>query len=313
MAGARSGRWRTVVQIAISALALWLIARNVDVAQTATLLTTVRVPLLLAAIVLYAAGQVLSAYRWWLIGHAVGLTDSFVRYVRFYFVGMFFMVFGPSTLGGDVVRSLYLAEDTGRRALAFNSVLFDRLNGLVVLVAIGAVSFLLFPQYELPLPLFYATVGFGSALFLAWCLAPLLVRVLPRTHRVRRFIEDELGAFWSDRRMLVATTAVSIVFHLLQIGIQWLVARSLGLAVPFTYVCVFHPLVSALSALPITFSGIGLREGGYVFFLTRIGIDQASALAFGALWLMVLITNTLLGGIVFVLSGARLPRLTRDG
>jgi len=53
---------------------------------------------------------------------------------------MFFMFFGPSTLGGDLVRGLYLAESAGSRAKAFNSVLFDRLNGLVVLVAIGVLA-----------------------------------------------------------------------------------------------------------------------------------------------------------------------------
>jgi len=134
----RRGRWKILLQFGVSALAVWLIARRVDLRESAHLVAGARAGYVVAAIALYVVGQVLSAYRWRLIGVSVGLVDSFAHYVRYYFIGMFFMFFGPSTLGGDLVRSLYLAEGAGGRVRAFNSVLFDRLNGLVVLVAIGA-------------------------------------------------------------------------------------------------------------------------------------------------------------------------------
>ncbi|TMA81584.1 MAG: flippase-like domain-containing protein [Deltaproteobacteria bacterium] len=310
----RGGRWKILLQFGVSALAVWLIARRVDLRESAHLVAGARSGYVVAAIALYVVGQVLSAYRWRLIGVSVGLVDSFAHYLRYYFIGMFFMFFGPSTLGGDLVRSLYLAEAAGGRGRAFNSVLFDRLNGLVVLVAIGAAAFLLFRgRYaDLPRPLFYVTVAFGAGIFLAWWLAPVLVRlVLPPTHRIRRFVENDLGPFWRDRGMLVGASAVSLVFHFVQIGTQFIVARALGLDVPFTYICIFHPLVSALAAIPITLSGIGLREGGYLLFLQKIGVPQASAVAYAALWFLVIVVSSLLGGVVFVASGARLPRLRR--
>ncbi|MBI3766901.1 MAG: flippase-like domain-containing protein [Deltaproteobacteria bacterium] len=308
----KRGSWQKLLQLAVSALAIWLIARRVDLRESARVVATARHDAVLGALILYALGQVMSAYRWRLIGLSVGLVDSFANYVRYYFIGMFFIFFGPSTLGGDLVRSLYLAERVGSRARAFNSVLFDRLSGVVVLVAVGASAFLLFPGYDLPRPLFYATVAFGGGLFLAWWLAPVLVGVLlPPEHRVRRFVEHDLGPFWRNRRMLVGAAVVSLAIHFLQIVTQFVVARALGLDVPFTYICIFHPLVSALSSIPITLSGIGLREGGYLWFLQRIGIAQANAIAFGVLWLVVLVASSLLGGGVFLASGARLPRLRR--
>ena len=312
-ASAAGSRWRRLLQVVVSGVAITLIAWHVDLREAARVLASVRLGYALAAVLLYLVGQVMSAYRWRLIGVSVGLADSFAHYVRFYFIGMFFMFFGPSTLGGDLVRALYLAQGDRRRGRAFNSVLFDRLNGLVVLVAIGAAAFLLFPGYALPAPLFYATVAFGSALFLGWWLAPLLARLLlAPDHAIRRFIEVDLGAFWRDRAMLVGASAVSLVFHLVQILCQLLVGRALGLAVPFSYICIFHPLVSTLSAIPITLSGIGLREGGYLWFLRRIGIDEASAVAYGGLWFLVIVMNSLIGGLVFLASGARLPRLRAE-
>jgi len=309
----RSGL-RRVVQIAFSVGAVALIARHVDLRESGRILAAAHLGWVVFAVVLYTVGQVMSAFRWWLIGRSVGLRESFGAYVRFYFIGMFFMFFGPSTLGGDFVRGLYLAEGGGRRARAFNSVVFDRLNGLVILVTIGAASFLLFPRYRLLAPMFdamfWVTVSFGSALFFGWLLAPWLARrLLAPDHRIRRFVEVDLGPFCTDRFMLLATSTVSFFFHLVQIAAQWVVSRALGLEVPFSYICVFHPLVSAIASIPITFSGIGLRETGYLYFLTRIGVEQPSAVAYGGLWLLVIIANSMIGGVVFLVSGARLPAL----
>ena len=157
------------------------------------------------AAVVFLAGQVLSAFKW-ADDRALGRasTGRIADYVRFYFVGMFFNLFGPSTIGGDVVRALYLGEGA-RPGLAFNSVLFDRLSGLVVLVAIGAVALLAFPQYAFPWPLTAATVAVGIALVVGWwaCPAPRPSPAASR-NRVRRQVEDELAAVLARRRLLRA-------------------------------------------------------------------------------------------------------------
>lgn len=312
--GQGGGGLRRVLQIAFTIAAVVLIARLVDLQATKRILAAASPAWVALAVVVYAGGQVMSAFRWWLIGRSVGLGGRFRDYVRFYFIGMFFMSFGPSTLGGDFVRGLYLAEGGGRRARAFNSVLFDRLNGLVILVTIGAAAFLIFPRYRVLAPefalMFWITVGFGSALLVGWMLAPWLARTfLAPDHKIRRFIEVDLGPFWTDRGMLLSTSAVSFVFHMVQIAAQWMVSRAIGIELPVSYIAVFHPLVSAVASIPVSFSGIGLREGGYLYFLTKFGIDQPSAVAYGVLWLFVIIMNSLIGGLVFLASGARLPTL----
>ncbi len=312
-AGAQGGGgWRRLLQIAITLLAVGLIARLVDLRETGRILRDAHLWWAAAAVLIYVVGQVMSAFRWWLIGRSVGLGGRFADYVRFYFIGMFFMSFGPSTLGGDFIRGLYLAEGGGRRARAFNSVLFDRLNGLVILVAIGAAAFVIFPRYRRLAPefepMFWVTVSLGSALVVGWLLAPWLARwLLPADHRVRRFVQDDLGPFWTDRTMLFSTSVVSFCFHLVQIAGQWAVGRALGLTLPVSYIAVFHPLVSAVASVPVTFSGIGIREGAYAYFLSQFGVDSSRAVAFGVLWLLVIIINSLIGGVVFLASGARLP------
>ncbi len=71
---------------------------------------------------------------------------------------MFFNLFAPGTVGGDVSRVVYLARDQESHAKgravttthAAMSVLMDRAIGMIVLVWLGAAGLLLFPEYAVP-------------------------------------------------------------------------------------------------------------------------------------------------------------------
>src|SRR5262245_56005102 len=135
----RGYRLRWLLRVPVSLGIIIYILVDVDLGDLGRALAGVHAGPLAAAVVLYLTGQVLSAYKWSLLGRSVGFGRPVGDYVRFYFIGMFFNLFGPSTIGGDVVRALYLGE--GRRpGLAVNSVVFDRLSGLALLMALGAAA-----------------------------------------------------------------------------------------------------------------------------------------------------------------------------
>ena len=68
-------------------------------------------------------------------------------------------------------------------------------------------------------------------------------------------------------------------------------------------------LNDSIASTPISLSGTGLREGGYLYFRTKLGIDQPSAVAYGSLWFLAIVANSVIGGLVFVANGARVPTL----
>jgi uncharacterized membrane protein YbhN (UPF0104 family) len=287
-------------------LVAYLLLRVVDLDRLRHSLVAVRFEWLAAAVALYAVGQVLSAVKWALLGRAVGLDGTYAEYVRFYFMGMFFNLLGISTLGGDVARALYLGR--GRRpGLALHSVLFDRVSGLAILMALGSVTLLAFPSYALPAALRVVVVTGGIGLVVAWWTCPRLVRLLGASNPLRRRVEIDLAPFWNDRGVLARVAGVSLVFHLSQAGLQWLLGRAANVTLPFTYCLVFHPLMSVMMALPASIGGFGVREAGYVYFLDKIGVPSDPAVAVGLLWWTVTAIGGLLGGLVFFANGATLP------
>src|SRR2546426_3454989 len=50
--------------------------------------------------------------------------------------------------------------------------LFDRVSGLVLLMALGAAALIAFPQYGLPWPLTASLVAGGLVLLLGWWMCP---------------------------------------------------------------------------------------------------------------------------------------------
>ena len=52
--------------------------------------------------------------------------------------------------------------------------------------------------------------------------------------------------------------------------------------------------------MPISLNGVGLREGGYLYLLGLIGINSEKGIAFGLLLFLVVVADSLIGGLVFL-------------
>jgi uncharacterized membrane protein YbhN (UPF0104 family) len=91
------------------------------------------------------------------------------------------------------------------------------------------------------------------------------------------------------------------LYHLLQIASQVLLAWALGIKAPLSYFLIFVPLVNIAGMAPVSFSGIGVREYGYVYFLGKLGIERHTAVALGLLASAVVLASGIAGGLVYLL------------
>src|SRR5205814_2204216 len=102
---------------------------------------------LAAAVVAYVVVEIAAAARWNILLQVQNIHLSWARVTGLFFIGLFFNQFLPGGTGGDIIKSYLLLKETpGKKAGALLAVLFDRLVGLVALVAITAV--LIFLRYQ---------------------------------------------------------------------------------------------------------------------------------------------------------------------
>jgi glycosyltransferase 2 family protein len=267
------------------------------------------------ALVVYLGCQVISALRWFTLARPLGIETPFIEMLRYYLIGMFFNLFAPGTVGGDVSRVYYLVQDeqadaNGRSVTtvhAMISVLMDRAIGMVVLVWLGAAGLLLFPDYAVPHTVRTVTLLFASGLLIAVLLTPLLRRFLPEEGpQLVVKLRLALRSYRTQWRALTDAALLSVLVHLVQAWMHVLMGRALGLDVPFSFCIIVYPLVGTFSAIPISLNGLGLREGGYLYLLAVIGVGSEKGVAFGLLLFLIVALDSLIGGVLFLLQ--RQPR-----
>jgi uncharacterized membrane protein YbhN (UPF0104 family) len=268
------------------------------------------------ALAIYLVTQGISAVRWAALARPIGIKTPFKDILRYYLIGMFFNLFAPGTVGGDVSRVYYLVRDEQAHAKgrgvttvhAAMSVLMDRAIGMVVLVWLGAAGLLLFPAYPIPATVRTVTLLLALAFLVGALSVPLLRRLLPEDgHQLVVKLRLALRSYRTQWRALGAATLLSVAVHLIQAWMHVAMGRALDLDLPFSFCIIVYPLVGTFAAIPISVNGLGLREGGYVFLLAVIGIGTEKGVAFGILLFLIVALDSLLGGLLFLLQKSPTP------
>jgi uncharacterized membrane protein YbhN (UPF0104 family) len=271
------------------------------------------------AMLVYLVTQGISAARWTALARPLGVKTPFKAMVRYYLIGMFFNLFAPGTVGGDVSRVYYLVRDEDARAKGHSvttvhaamSVLVDRAIGMAVLVWLGAAGLLLFPGYAVPHTARVATFLLALGLLAGGLITPLLRRLLPEDgHQLLVKLRLAFRAYRTHWRALMNASLLSLAIHLVQAWMHVIMGRALDLNVPFSFAIIIYPLVGTFAAIPISLNGLGLREGGYIFLLAVIGIGTEKAIAFGILLFLVVAFDSLIGGLMFLLQQSSKPGAT---
>jgi uncharacterized membrane protein YbhN (UPF0104 family) len=286
------------LRIAVSAVLLSWIGWNTDWAQVQSAFANLRVELWLAAVGVLLVCQLASARRWQVMARELRFERSVGQLLCYYLIGMYFNLFLPTSVGGDVIRSLYLDGGAGRKLGAFAAVLLDRLNGLLVLIAMACAAVALTPL-DLPGWITLSVWGIAAAAAAGLIALPVLERLNLLPAGRRQQMRTMLHALRAPRA-LVEATAWSAFIQVANVLLVWLIGRALHIDVPLGYYFIFVPMVSVLTLLPISVNGIGVREGGVALFLTPLGIASTISTALAFLWFLAFSAVGLVGGVLYL-------------
>jgi glycosyltransferase 2 family protein len=268
-------------------------------------------------LIAYLATQLVSALRWSILARPLGFDTRYKDFSLYYLIGMFFNLFAPSTVGGDVTRVYYLARDGDKNPgkgwavstiPAAVSVFMDRAVGMAALVWLGAAGLALFPYYAVPSGIRSLTFALSLALIAGGLLVLVLRRILPDDgHPIVVKLTLAMRAYRDHWGVIPQAILLSFVLHLVQAWIHLLMGKALQINVPFSFCIILYPLVGTFAAIPISLNGIGLREGGYLFLLGLIGVSSEQGIAFGLLLFLIVVVDSLIGGLLFLVKKGPKP------
>jgi uncharacterized membrane protein YbhN (UPF0104 family) len=263
------------------------------------------------------AATCVQATQWHALLAASGLRRTWWRCLRLVFVGNTFNSILPSSIGGDVARAMMAADTPAERVPAATTVVLQRLcnfPGMMVLMGLGVLLTLGDPRASEIRGVALAGLVIGAA-GLSLCMTPLLghlaARPVLQRGRPGRVLAKLLGALdaFRDRRMeLLLASVRGTLFWGLSVVNQYAFMHAVGVQIPLSYAAIVVTTINALTMLPISINGYGVREGSFTRFLTPIAGTAQKAATQGVAVGFLLAAQSLLWagiGVVFWLTDKR--------
>lgn len=274
-----------------------------------TRLTSLRLGALAGAVLLHFASVGLGVVRWDVLLRARGLALRWSFLARSYLVGRFAAAFTPSTAGLDVVRALDVGRGTARPALSASVIAMEKAVGVLGLACVCAVLALgggeVLPRG--PALLVAGGAALGATALLALLARPALLaallrgplRVLPRGVRARAAsVVEALPAGGLTRATLLRAVLLGLAGHLCVSAVFVATGTALGVPVSSGTLLVVGNAIVVATLLPISISGVGVREGVAVVLLARVGVSATDATLLALLGYLTGQLPALLGGLL---------------
>jgi uncharacterized membrane protein YbhN (UPF0104 family) len=270
---------KTIVKIVVSATALYLVYRKININEMILVLRSANWLWLLLAFLLYNASQLVSAMRLQLFFEAIQVRFSYQYNVLLYYLGMFYNLFLPGGIGGDGYK-VYLLNSIYNKSVKslISSLLHDRVNGLIGLLALMALLLII-------------RIPTGYDLYGAFIVAGILVGAIVYFLLIR-------AVFKIYRGIVIRTTLMSIIIQSIQLLAAWCLFLSLGLSSNYLIYLQLFLISSIVSVIPITIGGIGAREMVFVYGSSIFGINENLAVAFSLLFFLTTAASALIGVVV---------------
>ena len=265
---------------------------------------------LVGGLAVYTLAVFLSTVRWGQVLEALDIPSHLPPLVSHTLAGMFVSNFLPSTVGGDVLRVARLSATNGQRHASLASVVVERLTGFLVLPFITLVALVGNPTL--------LHLGRASRLSLTLALGTLaslvVILLLVSSRRVgERFagrswlgfvgaVHLGLARLRRDPGAALGVLVSALAYQLTMVAGAWMAGHAMGIQVGWSAMMAFIPIVAIAQVLPISVSGLGLREGALVLLLVPLGVTSGQAVAFGLLLYGMNMVVSLLGAPAFAVG-----------
>ncbi len=301
-----------IIRCVVSLLAVAYVIHTYDWVKVWANIQTMNYLWLLAGLVCFIPTLLVVSWRWRLLLRVHDVQMRFWRVFELTMIGQFFSTVGVGATGGDVFKIFYVARAVPdrRTAVAF-TVIVDRVVGLIALVFFGgtlAASRLpmLFSTpntraFTITFFLFVVGALVGSILaslgpyFLNRPFFISLGRKLPMAHRGAKLY----AAYDRSARALgtnVLAVIASIPSHMSVMAMAYCVMLAMDKHPDVLAFCSIVAIVNLLIAMPVSISGIGIRELLFPMFLALVDIPSDKAGTFAITYFALCTIWNLAGG-----------------
>lgn len=283
--GLRSRRWLvTTAKLATAVAMFFLLLRAIDRAELGRLLASASYSYLLLGIGIYVPLMFLSALRWRRICAYLRIELPLGFSVLAYLEATAFNIIVPGSIGGEALRSIRAARLSGKLRSSIISVIIDRAMNFAAIVAFAA-ALLPSASFADRVPgLAFVLAAVGASIVIAVVALFVVHRAAGlRRHRlIREAVRISLlcrRAFARPSRFVVLVS-LSAGVQACNVALLWIAFVATGAEPARLFDLAIITMAGMLAtALPISFGGLGVREGAMIWTSVQLGIEPVTAYA----------------------------------
>jgi hypothetical protein len=312
------------LKLAFSGTILVFLFNKIPIREIGTSLESAELQLIIAALIINVLFIYLSAFEMGYLTKVQGIVISTFQIIKINLVTNFYGLFLPGTISGGAVKWYKLSKFSGKSDSAA-VVVFNRLIETFMLLFTGII-------FSLP-----ALINNGEKqLIIIWLLVFLVLvasyflilnaKALKFIEKIilslpsNEFIKKHVSTFFNSMHKFQNLTlkdnfeifALLFSYHLLVIIMDYLFALSLNINISFFDIAWIRSVIAILIMFPISFSGLGIREGSLVLLLNNYGVSPGSAMAYSFLLFFRTVLFSLFGGAIelydFLLNKKAIPK-----
>lgn len=286
-----------LLKLAVAAALTGLLVYYASPSKIVLALRSADVPLVLTFVPLTLVFMWLNALQLKILTDCHGMGLSVTSILRINTSAELYNLLLPGPLAGGAIRWYRLSRDNRMRAQALAVIGVNRLLNVFVLLVVGVLGWLL-------------EGGRAGTGFVFWFLMACLLALtggflvlsnrrigsstrarVESEERIRPFLRSKLLALIdatddfrrmpSRDRLLLGVYTIS--WNLVIVTSTWLLCLAVGISVPIAAVAWMRAVVSLALLLPLTISGFGIREGGWIYLLGLYGVAPEAAFAMSLL------------------------------
>lgn len=269
---------------------------------------------LFAAAVPLLITPAISASRWKVFLKVQGIYEDFFSLVKINFVSFFLGILLPSSTGFDAIRMLLIEQRNKQTPGAGGaSVVIERMIGFFLLSFLGIIGGLFVFSYGVSIKVVIASVIVNLCLLLFFIIIKnhfLYFRITESLKRLRKGkqIADYLHLLYTAiknfpvKRVFFIALPLILLFQLANIFCAFALFKAFDIDISFYNHLAFIPLITIISILPVTISGLGLREGAFVYFYSLVGVNPDISFLISLLYYLIFMVLPAFVGMVIYIS-----------
>jgi len=308
--------------ISCAAMGLILYAMRGNLGETLNILKTeVNWGWFAIGFLFYVTANVILTFRLRVVFAVQSIHLTYKETLNLVFTGLFFNLFLPSAVGGDIAKGYYAYQHSGKKIESTTSVIIDRLLGFAAMIVTALVAVLVFNK-EIQDPRLNMIIYFFVAVMLL-CVVFLLNKAIAHkfiflgklipSEKLKQKIGELYNSFNSYRHhpgTLLGLIVLSFLGQLFYITTYFWAAKSLDVDMALTTFFVVVPLISIVAMAP-SLGGLGVREAGSIYLFSRF-MTPERALAISLLIDMIVYGLSFISGIIYSLKGGLKRGMVHD-